>query len=382
MILRCRFHCKNAGFEDLTTRILHFLVPRIPWEFWYYMGFDGFFLGCTFCCAFFPAMPLDILVLENVSWWYWGAGSTAKMQVLKTLQQGSYIFWFLGFPGNSGIIWFWWVFSRLYILLCILSSNAFGHFGLGKCKLMILRCRFHGKNAGFEDLTTRILHFLVPRIPWEFWYYMGFDGFFLGCTFCCAFFPAMPLDILVLENVSWWYWGAGSTAKMQVLKTLQQGSYIFWFLGFPGNSGIIWVFDVFFLGCTFCCAFFPAMPLDILVLENVSWWYWGAGSTAKMQVFEDLTTRILHFLVPRIPWEFWYYMGFDGFFLGCTFCCAFFPAMPLDILVLENVSWWYWGAGSTAKMQVLKTLQQGSYIFWFLGFPGNSGIIWVLMGFF
>ena len=23
-------------------------------------------------------------------------------------------------------------FSRLYILLCILSSNAFGHFGLGK----------------------------------------------------------------------------------------------------------------------------------------------------------------------------------------------------------------------------------------------------------
>ena len=60
------------------------------------------------------------------------------------------------------------------------------------------------------------------------------------------------------------------------------------------------------------------------------------------------------------------------FFLGCTFCCAFFPAMPLDILVLENVSWWYWGAGSTAKMQVLKTLQQGSYIFWSLGFPGNS----------
>ena len=179
MILRCRFHCKNAGFEDLTTRILHFLVPRIPWEFWYYMGFDGFFLGCTFCCAFFPAMPLDILVLENVSWWYWGAGSTAKLQVLKTLQQGSYIFWFLGFPRNSGII-----------------------------SVLI--------------------------------------GFFLGCTFCCAFFPAMPLDILVLENVNWWYWCAGSTAKMQVLKTLQQGSYIFWFLGFPGNSGIIWVLMVFF----------------------------------------------------------------------------------------------------------------------------------------
>ena len=123
---------------------------------------------------------------------------------------------------------------------------------------------------------------------------MGLDGFFLGCTFCCAFFPGMPLDILVLENVSWWYWGAGSTAKMQVLKTLQQGSYIFWFLGFPGNSGIIWVLIGFSLGCTFCCAFFPAMPLDILALENVCWWCWGAGSTA-FAGFEDLTTGILHF---------------------------------------------------------------------------------------
>ena len=89
-----------------------------------------------------------------------------KMQVLKTLQQGSYIFWFQGFPGNSGIIWvLMFFFSRLYILWCILSSNAFGHFGLGKCKLMILRCRFHCKNAGFEDVTAGISHFLVPRIP-------------------------------------------------------------------------------------------------------------------------------------------------------------------------------------------------------------------------
>ena len=69
-------------------------------------------------------------------------------------------------------------FSRLYILLCILSRNAFGHVGLGKCKLVILRCRFHCKNAGFEDLTIGILHF--------------------------------------------------------------------WFLGFPGNSGIIWVLIGFF----------------------------------------------------------------------------------------------------------------------------------------
>ena len=58
--------------------------------------------------------------------------------------------------------------------------------------------------------------------------------------------------------------------KMQVLKTLQQGSYIFWLLGFPGNSGIIWVLMFFFLGCTFFGAFFPAMPLDILDLENVN----------------------------------------------------------------------------------------------------------------
>ena len=180
-------------------------------------------------------MPLDILVLENISWWYWGAGSTAKMQVLKALQQGSYIFLFLGSLGILVLYGFWLFFSRLYILLCILSSNAFEQFGLGKCKMMILRCRFHCKNAGFEDLTTGILHFFVPRIPSEFWYYMGFDCFFLGCTFFCAFFPAMPLDILVLENVSWWYWGAGSTAKMQVLKTLQQGSYIFWFLGSLGT---------------------------------------------------------------------------------------------------------------------------------------------------
>ena len=278
------------------------------------MGFDGFFRGCTFCCAFFPAMPLDILVLENVSWWYWGAGSTAKMQVLKTLQQGSYIFWFLGFPGNSGIIWVLMVFSRLYILLRILSSNAFGHFGLGKCKLLILRCRFHGKNAGFEDLTTGILHFLVPRIPWGFWYYVGFDWFF----------SRLYILLRILSSNAFGHFGLGK-CKLMILR------------------------------CRFHCK--------------------NAG-------FEDFTTGILHFLVPRIPWEFWYYMGFDGFFLGCTFSCAFFPAMPLDILVLENVGWWYWGAGSTAKMQVLKTLQHGSYIFWFLGFPGNSGIMWVLMVFF
>ena len=164
-----------------------------------------------------------------------------------------------------------WVFSRLYILLCILSSNAFGHFGLGKCKLMILRCRFHCKNAGFEDLTTGILHFLVPRIPWEFWYYMGFDGFF----------SRLYILLCILSRNAFGAFGLGK-CKLVILRCrfhcknagfedLTTGILHFWFLGFPGNSGSIWVLIGFFLGCTFCCAFFPAMPLDILVLENVSW---------------------------------------------------------------------------------------------------------------
>ena len=128
MTLRCRFHCKNAGFEDLTTGILHFLVPRIPWEFWCCVGFDGFF-------------------------------------------------------------------SRLYILLCILSSNAFGVFGLGKCKLVILRSKFHCKNAGFGDLTTGVLHF----------WFLGFAGnsMILRCRFHC---------------------------KNAGFEDLTTGSYIFWLL--------------------------------------------------------------------------------------------------------------------------------------------------------
>ena len=83
------------------------------------------------------------------------------------------------------------------------TSNAFGHFGLGKCKLVILRCRFHCKNAGFEDLTTGILHFWFLGFPGNPGIIWGVMGFFLGCIFCCAFFPGMPLDMLVLENVSW-----------------------------------------------------------------------------------------------------------------------------------------------------------------------------------
>ena len=72
-------------------------------------------------------------------------------------KKGSYIFGHLGSPGISGVIWVLIAFfCRLYILLCILSINAFGHFGLGKCKLVILRSRFHCKtHAGFGDLTKK-----------------------------------------------------------------------------------------------------------------------------------------------------------------------------------------------------------------------------------
>ena len=91
---------------------------------------------------------------------------------------------------------------------------------------------------------------------------------------------------------------------MQVLKTLQQGSYIFGFLGFPGNSGIIWVLMCFSLGCTFCCAFFPAMPLDILVLENLGKCklvILRSMFHCKNAGFEDLTIGILHFWFPGFP---------------------------------------------------------------------------------
>jgi hypothetical protein len=47
-------------------------------------------------------------------------------------------------------------FSRLYILLYIFSRDVFGHFGLGKCILVILRYRYHYKNTDFADLTIGI----------------------------------------------------------------------------------------------------------------------------------------------------------------------------------------------------------------------------------
>ena len=185
------------------------------------------------------------------------------------------------------------LFCRLYILLCILSINAFGHFGLGKCKLVTLRCRFHANNAGLGDLTMGILHFW----PLGFLANSGII-WFLIVLFCrlyifCAFFPAMPLDILALENVSWWYWGPGSTAQNAGFEDLTKRILHFWPLGSPRISGVIWVLIAFFAGCTFFCAFFPAMPLGILVLENVSWWnscrFWRP-------YYRDLT-----FWPPRIP---------------------------------------------------------------------------------
>ena len=124
-------------------------------------------------------MPLGILVLENVSWWYWGPGSTAQNAGFEDLTKRILHFWPLGSPRISGVIWVLIAFfCRLYILLCILSINAFGHFGLGKCKLVILRSRFHCKtHAGFGDLTIGILHFGhlgSPRISGVIWVLIAF----------------------------------------------------------------------------------------------------------------------------------------------------------------------------------------------------------------
>jgi len=79
--------------------------------------------------------------------------------------------------------------------LYILSSNAFGVFGLGKCKLVILRCKFHCKNAGFGDLTTGVLHFWFLR-------FAG-NSMILRCRFHC---------------------------KNAGFEDLTTGSYIFWLL--------------------------------------------------------------------------------------------------------------------------------------------------------
>ena len=75
-----------------------------------------------------------------------GPGSTANNAGFEDLTIGILHFWHLGFPGNSSIICvLMFFFCGLYILLYMLSSNAFVHFGLVKCKLVILRCRFHCK---------------------------------------------------------------------------------------------------------------------------------------------------------------------------------------------------------------------------------------------
>jgi len=91
------------------------------------------------------------------------------------------------------------------------------------------------------------------------------------------------------------------------------------------------------------------LVLGTLTLENVSWWYWGPGSTANNAGFEDLTIGILHFLP----------LGF------------------LEILVLDNVRWWSWGAGSTANTAGFGDLTIGILHFWPLEIPANSDIIWI-----
>ena len=135
--MRCRFTANNAGFEDLAMGILHF------WP----LGFLG------------------ILAVENVSWWSWGAGSTANTAGFGDLTIGILHFWPLGPPGNDSIICVLIFFCGLHLLLYILSSNAFAHFGLAKCMLVILRSRFHCKEWRFWRPYNRDLTFWVLRIP-------------------------------------------------------------------------------------------------------------------------------------------------------------------------------------------------------------------------
>ena len=143
---------------------------------------------CTFKIFFIVQAFLTVvsgtLTLENISWWYWGRGLT----------KGILHFWPLGPPGNDSIICVLkFLFCGLHLLLYILSSNAFAHFGLVKCMLVILRSRFHCKECRFWKPNDRDLTFLALRIPGK-------------------------SDV---ENVSWWSWGAGSLQIMQVLKTSQ-----------------------------------------------------------------------------------------------------------------------------------------------------------------
>jgi hypothetical protein len=70
-----------------------------------------------------------------------------------------------------------WIFFRLYILLRIYFRNTFGHFDLEKYKLIILRYKFHYKNAGIEDLIIWIFNFWFlgfPGNPDIIWVLMGF----------------------------------------------------------------------------------------------------------------------------------------------------------------------------------------------------------------
>ena len=90
MILRSMFHCKNAGFEDLTIGILHFWflgAPGNSGSIWVLVGFLG---------------KCKLMILRSMF--------HCKNAGFEDLTIGILHFWFLGLPGNSGIIWVLMVF--------------------------------------------------------------------------------------------------------------------------------------------------------------------------------------------------------------------------------------------------------------------------------
>jgi len=99
---------------------------------------------------------------------------------------------------------------------------------------------------------------------------MGFD----------AFFSRLYILLYIFFRNIFGYFGLGKYkliifrsifhCKNAGVKDFIIWIFNFWFLGFPGNPGIIWILIGFFLGYIFWCIFILGMFLDILVLENVN----------------------------------------------------------------------------------------------------------------
>ena len=93
------------------------------------------------------------------------------------------------------------------------------------------------------------------------------------------------------------------------------------------------------LGCTFFWAFFPGLPLDILVLENVSWWTIGtkkckipvvrSSKPAFLQWNLHLNITNLHFPRPKCPKAYWV-------ILVCLGC----PRLMYVNVIYHNISYY------------------------------------------